>query len=268
MQSIAEPLQVVELLRQPAEVAGAVVVAVEERRGCGSRRRPRVLNQSGFDSNQWPGSAGRRVADCPASRPRRTVPTGCVIAVTCLTCSTWPARREADVVAAEPPVVALAGQQVADVERRRQAEAGGHDARRPSCGCDRVEVDADDHDVRAAALRVGDQLRRSRVSRNCRSSNALQRRLARGGSRSAAGRAAAAARRARAASTSYFSESRYSSLPCAHRHVLEALVAGVDPVDGESVAASTSRASKAGRPPSCRYSCRMSGVFAKKFGRK
>ena len=37
----AEPLQVVELLDQPAEVARAVAVAVEERRACGSRRRPR-----------------------------------------------------------------------------------------------------------------------------------------------------------------------------------------------------------------------------------
>jgi hypothetical protein len=38
------------------------------------------------------------------------------------------------------------------------------------------------------------------------------------------------------------------------------------PYDGESVAASTSRASNAGGPPCCRYSWRMSGVFAKKFG--
>ena len=36
----AEPLQVVELLGQPAEVAGAVAVAVEEAAQCGSRRRP------------------------------------------------------------------------------------------------------------------------------------------------------------------------------------------------------------------------------------
>ena len=37
--------------------------------------------------------------------------------------------------------------------------------------------------------------------------------------------------------------------------------------DGESVAASTSRASNAGGPPSWRYSWRMSGVFTNTFGR-
>ena len=37
----AEPLQVVELLLEAAKVARAVVVAVEERRACGSRRRRR-----------------------------------------------------------------------------------------------------------------------------------------------------------------------------------------------------------------------------------
>ena len=40
------------------------------------------------------------------------------------------------------------------------------------------------------------------------------------------------------------------------------------PYDGESVAASTSRASNAGRPPCTSEAWRMSGVLAKKFGRK
>jgi len=39
------------------------------------------------------------------------------------------------------------------------------------------------------------------------------------------------------------------------------------PYDGDNVPASTRRASNAGRPPATRYSCRMSGVFAKRFGR-
>src|ERR671914_104807 len=40
------------------------------------------------------------------------------------------------------------------------------------------------------------------------------------------------------------------------------------PYVGESVAASTRRVSKAGGPPCTRYSLRMSGVLAKKFGRQ
>ena len=40
------------------------------------------------------------------------------------------------------------------------------------------------------------------------------------------------------------------------------------PYEGESVAASISRASNAGLPPFWRYSWRMSGVLAKKLGRK
>ncbi len=39
------------------------------------------------------------------------------------------------------------------------------------------------------------------------------------------------------------------------------------PHDGESVAASTARILNAGGPPCWRYSFRMSGVLAKKFGR-
>src|SRR3954454_11643469 len=39
------------------------------------------------------------------------------------------------------------------------------------------------------------------------------------------------------------------------------------PYDAPSVAARTRRAWKAGRPPCCRYSCRMSGVLANRFGR-
>jgi hypothetical protein len=40
------------------------------------------------------------------------------------------------------------------------------------------------------------------------------------------------------------------------------------PYSGDSVAASTRRTRNAGRPPVCRYSCRMSGVLAKKLPRK
>src|ERR671915_1054246 len=40
------------------------------------------------------------------------------------------------------------------------------------------------------------------------------------------------------------------------------------PYVGDSVAASTRRVSKAGGPPWTRYSLRMSGVLAKKFGRQ
>src|SRR5829696_824026 len=39
------------------------------------------------------------------------------------------------------------------------------------------------------------------------------------------------------------------------------------PYEAPSVAASTKRTWNAGRPPCCRYSCRMSGVLANRFGR-
>src|SRR5688572_4712650 len=38
------------------------------------------------------------------------------------------------------------------------------------------------------------------------------------------------------------------------------------PYDGLNIVASTSRASNAGRPPRCRYACRMSCVFVNMFG--
>ena len=56
--------------------------------------------------------------------------------------------------------------------------------------------------------------------------------------------------------------------PLRDRDVLEVLVARVDPVRGrERRREHEPRARNAGGPPSCRYSWRMSGVFAKKFGR-
>src|ERR1700757_1958199 len=54
----------------------------------------------------------------------------------------------------------------------------------------------------------------------------------------------------------------------AQRCVLAQLISGIDtPGEGIGWAASPARSWTGGAPPCCRYSCRMSGVLAKKFGR-
>src|SRR5678809_193784 len=68
---------------------------------------------------------------------------------------------------------------------------------------------------------------------------------------------------------SYFSELRYSSLPGSRGAASISSNAGpYMPQFAASVAASTARTMNAGRPPCCRYSCRMSGVWGQMFGRK
>ena len=131
-----QPVQVVELLGQAPEVAGAVAVAVEEAAQVDLVEDGRLEPQ--------------RVGLEPLS------PAG----VTPVASSRWldgtaRARRapgvQPHVVAPEPPAGTLAAEQVDDLERRRQAEPRGT-ITTPSCGPCGVEVD--DHDQRLVPPRL------------------------------------------------------------------------------------------------------------------
>src|SRR5678809_192782 len=68
---------------------------------------------------------------------------------------------------------------------------------------------------------------------------------------------------------SYFSELRYSSLPGSRGAASISSNAGpYMPQFAASVAASTARTMNAGRPPCCRYSCRMSDELGQLQGQK
>ena len=143
----AEPLQVVELLDQPAEVAGAVVVAVVEAADVDlvehRRLEPERVALEPVARFRH-GSPGRRFVDalahprarrrhrtCPVGSARRPLWTNCHVPFTVAATSDARsdmrleledvrlARVEADVVAADRPPVALAAEEVAGEERRR-----------------------------------------------------------------------------------------------------------------------------------------------------
>ena len=159
-----EPLQVVELLLQAAEVAGAVVVAVEE------RARVDLVE----DGRLEPVRVGLEPVD------RLLVPLDVAHAAPIfITCA--PPGGEANVVAPDSPAVALAGEQVANGELLGQPEVRRHDdhvlTRRR-----RIEVRGD-RDV--GRLEVGEDMLAMGVEQvQVRRSAAVPAR--RGGSRSAA----------------------------------------------------------------------------------
>ena len=118
----AEPLEVVELLGQPAEVAASRRRCRRRSRAGGSRRRPRVLNHSGSRSNQWPGARGR-FGLAVAHRRRRTAARPCDPQQ----CA-WRGRLEAHVVARRCASRSARREQVVRPGRRRAAR--GRRARR------------------------------------------------------------------------------------------------------------------------------------------
>ena len=138
-------------------------------------------------------------------------------------------RPEPDVVP-PAPLVALAGQRVHGVERGRAGRGRdrGCRGRRGSRTGSRLRRRAttsspsDRAKARRCSVSVSSQVSRSSpapVSAGCARRTSL--------SRLTSGKSGPSRRRSRG---SYFSESRYSSLPGAHGHVLERLVARVDPV--------------------------------------
>ena len=65
----------------------------------------------------------------------------------------------------------------------------------------------------------------------------------------------------------YFSESRYSSLPCAHRHVLDQLEAAVDAVERRQRRREQQPDAERRTPAVTEILVEMSGVFANKLPR-
>ena len=197
-----EPLQVVELLHQAAKVARAVVVPVEERAGV-DLVEDRGLEPQRIALEPVPGLAHAPIfitCDCPGA--------------------------EANVVAADPPAVALAGQQVAHRELLRQADVRRDDddvlARHT-----RIEIDGD-RDLRA--LRVREHVLAVRPEQ-AQVLEALQRRL---GAADLVQPLHERQQRPVELALLDLVLLRVEVLlaPRRHRHVLEVLVAGVDPVRG------------------------------------
>ena len=116
----AQPLQVVELLGQPAEVAGAVGVAVEEAAQVDLVEDGLLEPQRDRPRTNGPRTLGAVAASC------RVHPQDVAGAL---------ARVQAHVVAAHAPVVALAVEQVLGGEGGRHAELVRAPGRGPPGRC-------------------------------------------------------------------------------------------------------------------------------------
>ena len=161
MQSIAEPLQVVELLREPAQVAGAVVVAVEEAADV-DLVEDRALEPQRVGLEPLPAAlrttGARAAASRSTGRRRRRRDQARAVGVarsgsrtsSLTTCRTWRwPGAEADVVAgrcARRSVSSVSSP--ARANDGRQAERGGHDRAAPRASANGSRLTHDDDRVR------------------------------------------------------------------------------------------------------------------------